>query len=253
MLKPVLFAAAVILLSVLAVRFQIAGGTPFVEVTTAIKSQYLTWTREIDEWKETYFNQAETIERLRTENEALKADREVLNAFAAELIDLSKLKDYETPPNFRVRAVRAVSYAELPDMQKIIVDYSDLKQGEVKGLIYNNNAAGIVVAPIGRYARALLNGDAECSYSVYIGSDRAPGIVMGKSDQEMIARYIPAWMNVKVGDEAITNGLDGIFFAGVKVGVVTKVNRLNAYIEATISPYYSSFNPDYFYIVESFD
>jgi rod shape-determining protein MreC len=76
---------------------------------------------------------------------------------------------------------------------------------------------------------------------------------MGKSDQEMIVRYIPAWMSVQEGDEVVTNGLDGIFFAGVKVGKVTKVNRLNAYIEAIIKPYYTAFNPDYFYIVESSD
>jgi rod shape-determining protein MreC len=253
MLKPALLIAATILIAALAVKFHIAGGAPFLEFTSAIKSYYLSAAGELDEWRETYFNQAETIERLQEENRLLKEDQAVLGAFAAELINLSKLKGYEAPPHFRVRAVRALSYAELPDMRKIIIDYGDLKPNEVKGLIYNNQAAGIVVAPIGSYAKALLNGDRECSYSVYVGEGRTPGIVMGRSDHEMIVRYIPAWMSVKEGDEVVTNGLDGIFFAGVKVGVVTKVNRLNAYIEAIVKPYYLAFNPDYFYVVESGD
>ncbi|MDR1451758.1 MAG: rod shape-determining protein MreC [Helicobacteraceae bacterium] len=253
MLKPVSLIVATILIAALAVKFHITSGTPFVEFTSAIKSYYLAATQQIDEWLEMHFAQAEAIERLQEENRQLKQDHVVLNAFASEIINLSKLKGYETPPNFRVRVVRALSYAELPDMRKIIVDYGDLKPTEIKGLIYNNEAAGIVVASVGNYAKALLNGDSECSYSVYIGDARTPGIVMGRSEHEMIVRYIPAWMSVNEGDEVVTNGLDGIFFAGVKVGKVVKVNRLNAYIEAIIKPYYTAFNPDYFYLVETSD
>ncbi|MGE4295923.1 MAG: rod shape-determining protein MreC, partial [Campylobacterales bacterium] len=159
--------------------------------------------------------------------------------------------NYEPPVDFKVKTVRALSYAALPDMQKILIDYEELGENEVRGLIYNNQTAGIVVKQMGSQARALLNGDAKCSYAVYIGQAQVPGIAMGKSDQEMIVRYIPAWMSVAEGDEVVTSGLDGIFFAGVKVGVVTRVHRLNAYIEATIKPYYNSFNPDYFYLVEA--
>ncbi|MDR2151387.1 MAG: rod shape-determining protein MreC [Helicobacteraceae bacterium] len=248
-----LLIVAAILIAALSVKFNVTSATPFIEFTAAIKSYYLAAVQRIDEWLDAHFNQAEAIERLREENERLKEDRVVLSAFAAEIINLSKLKGYEAPPKFRVKTVRALSYAELPNMRKIIIDYGDLKPTEIKGLIYNNEAAGIVVASIGGYAKALLNGDVECSYAVYIGEEKTPGIAMGKSDNEMIVRYIPAWMNVKEGDEVVTNGLDGIFFAGVKVGKVVKVNRLNAYIEAIIKPYYSAFNPDYFYIVESSD
>ncbi|MDR0664672.1 MAG: rod shape-determining protein MreC [Helicobacteraceae bacterium] len=251
--KLTLLIVAAILIAALAVKFSVTSGTLFIEFTSAVKSYYLSAAQRCDEWFSSHFEQVESIERLREENKRLKEDQVVLNAFAAEIVNLSKLKGYETPPKFRVRVVRALSYAELPDMRKIIIDYGDLKPTEVKGLIYNNEAAGIVVDSIGGYAKALLNGDMECSYSVYIGEEKTPGIAMGRSDQEMIVRYIPAWMNVKEGDEVVTNGLDGIFFAGVKVGRVTRVNRLNAYIEAIIKPYYTAFNPDYFYIVESSD
>ncbi|GHV02328.1 hypothetical protein AGMMS49521_3950 [Campylobacterota bacterium] len=251
MMRPIILAIAAVLLLVVAIRFEWLGGAIFTEATGAVRGYYTALLQAGDEWVDTYFDQADTIESLMAENRLLKEDRETLSAFAAEVISLSKFKSYEYSPSFRVRTVRAISYAELPDLQKIIIDYGALEPNEVKGLIYNNQTAGIVVEPVGSRSKALLNGDSQCSYSVYIGETKAPGIAMGKNDQEMIVRYIPAWMNIAEGDEVVTNGLDGIFFAGVKVGVVTKVNRLNAYIEAIVKPYYTAFSPDYFYLVES--
>ncbi|MDR3347622.1 MAG: rod shape-determining protein MreC [Helicobacteraceae bacterium] len=251
MLRRALIVAAATLIVIAIFRFGFLGSALFTEVTGAVKSRYFSLVFAAEEWISTYFNQAEMIQRLAEENRQLKSNQETLGAFANEVIALSKLKGYDTPMGFKVKIVRAISYAQLPDMQKIVVDYSNLAASEVRGLIYNNQTAGIVIEPMGNYAKALLNGDTACSYSVYIGESKAPGIAMGKSDREMIVRYIPAWMNVNEGDEVVTNGLDGIFFAGVKVGTVTKVNRLNAYIEAIIKPYYVTFNPDYFYLVES--
>ena len=251
MLRSTLLAVAAILLAAFAVRFEWFGGAIFAEVTGAVKRQYGALTASMDDAYERHFDQAEKIEALLAENRQLKENQETLNAFALEVISLSKLKNYDTPADFRVRTVRALSYAQPPDMQKILIDYDGLKRSEVRGLIYNNQAAGVVMSADGKRAKALLNGDPECSYAVHIGETKAPGIVMGKSDQEMIVRYIPAWMHISEGDEVVTNGLDGIFFAGVKVGVVVKVNRLNAYIEAIVRPYYTTFDPDYFYLVES--
>lgn len=251
MFKKLALAALVIGLSVMVLRFELVSASLFLELSGWIKARYLAGVETTQDFVDTYFEQAETIETLLAQNRQLKEERETLSAFAAEVIALSRLKNYEAPAGFRVKTVRALSYAALPDMQKILVGYDALGENEVRGLIYNNQTAGIVVKQLGSQAKALLNGDAKCSYAVFLGQNQVPGIAMGKSDQEMIVRYIPAWMNVNEGDEVVTSGLDGIFFAGVKVGTVIKVHRLNAYIEATIKPYYNSFNPDYFYLVEA--
>lgn len=250
MFKKLALAATAVALVVAVLRYELVSASLFLELSGWIKARYHTGVQSADDFIDTYFNQAETIATLLAENRQLKEERETLSAFASEVIALSKLKNYEAPAGFKVKTVRALSYAALPDTQKILVDYDALAPSEVRGLIYNNQTAGIVVEQQGSQAKALLNGDVKCSYAVYIGQAQVPGIVMGKSEQEMIVRYIPAWMSVNEGDEVVTSGLDGIFFAGVKVGVVTKVHRLNAYIEATIKPYYNSFNPDYFYLVE---
>lgn len=251
MIKKLALAAVVIALSVMVLRYELVSASIFLEISGWVKARYHAGVQSAQDFVDTYFDQAATIQTLLTENRRLQEERETLSAFAAEVIALSRLKNYEAPPGFSVKTVRALSYAALPDMQKILVDYDALGENEVRGLIYNNQTAGIVVKQMGSQARALLNGDTKCSYAVYIGKHQVPGIAMGKSDQEMIIRYIPAWMNVAEGDEVVTSGLDGIFFAGVKVGVVTKVHRLNAYIEATVKPHYNSFNPDYFYLVET--
>lgn len=251
MLKKLALATMIIGLVVLILRYETHSASLFLEVSGWSKARFHNGVEAVGRTWETWIAQAESIAYLKVENDRLKEQEQTLNAFAAEVIALSRLKAYQTPPEFSVQTVRALSYAALPDLHKILIDYDGLGPNEVRGLIYNNQTAGIAVKQIGSQAKVLLNGDAKCSYAVYVGTNQVPGIIMGKSDQEMIVRYIPAWMQVGIGDEVVTSGLDGIFFAGVKVGQVTKVHRLNAYIEATVRPYYNAFNPGYFYLVES--
>ena len=247
--------ATLILLSIITmtviVRYEVVATSFFVNITGAIKQFYSGQIDSAKEFLDRHFYQADKIDALVKENRDLKAKDEVLQTFAKEVLKLSELKNYPAPPEYRVKTVRAISYAALPDMQKIVIDYDQLEPNGIRGLVYNNQTAGVVVEKIGhKQSKALLNGDAKCSYAVFVGSEKAPGIAMGKSEQEMIVRYIPAWMNIEEGDEVETSGLDGIFYAGVKVGKVIKVHKLNAYTEVTITPYYNSFNPSYFYLVE---
>ncbi len=251
MLKKLALALAALAAVAIILRYESVSASLFLEVSGWIRGHYHNAIEAVDEGVTTWFNQAATIEALSEENRRLKKQEQTLSAFAAEVIALSRLRSYETPPDFSVTTVRALSYAALPDLHKILIDYDGLGPNEVRGLIYNNQTAGIAVQSVGSQTKVLLNGDAKCSYAVYIGESQVPGIIMGKSDQEMIVRYIPAWMQVEKGDEVVTSGLDGIFFAGVQVGTVTQVHRLNAYIEATVRPHHNAFNPGYFYLVES--
>jgi rod shape-determining protein MreC len=249
-LRVAALAIAALLVLIAAIRFGWVSGV-FTEATGFIKSRYTAVVQSAKDSYTAHFDQAETIERLLEENRLLQEQKETIGALASEIKNIAKLRGYEVPLGYKMVTVRAISYAEIPNMQKVLIDYGDINDSEVRGLIFNNQSAGIAIKATGSYSKAILNGDPDCSYSVSIGEFEAPGIASGKSDQEMIVRYIPAWMTIREGDEVVTNGLDGIFFAGVKVGVVSKVNRLNAYIEAIVKPYYGSFNPGYFYLVES--
>jgi len=252
MIKKLVALALLLFALVMVFRFELLSQGPFLGVTNTLKLSYQNVLESASEFIETYFQQATTIQRLRSENEQLSVDNQVLSGFATEVVNLSKMKGVAKPLAPKVRIVRAVSYAALPDFQKIWIDYdSEANSTKVRGLVYNNMTAGIVVKSVGSQSMALLNGDPKCSYAVYIGEGKVPGIVMGRSSEEMIVRYIPAWRDVNEGEMVVTSGLDNIFFPGITVGVITKVYRQSAYKEALVKPAYNGLNPDYFYLVES--
>ncbi len=223
--------------------------TPILGVSNYIKIKFEQVRQSIANFSQRHFHQASLIETLKEENERLKKEAVTLDAFAKEVINLSRLKKYSNKMAPEVLTVRAVSYASLPDFNKIWIDFSDFNTSKIYGLIYNNVAAGIVIKSNGLQSLALLNGDSKCSYAVYVGKKEYPGVAIGKRRNLMVVRYIPSWADVKVGDEVFTSGLDGIFFEGLKVGKVTKVRNLNLYKEVEMTPFYDSLKPDYFYLV----
>ena len=127
----------------------------------------------------------------------------------------------------------------------------EYNSSKMYGLIYKENVAGIVINKNNR-PLALLTSDPKCSISIYVmdKNERAPGIVHGNSDNQLIAEYIPTWIPIHKGDEVITSGLDNIFFAGLKVGVVTEVKLSQGYQQAIIDPYYKTNKPNYFYVIK---
>jgi rod shape-determining protein MreC len=65
----------------------------------------------------------------------------------------------------------------------------------------------------------------------------------------MIIKFIPKWHNVQVGEKVLTSGLDGIFFANIPVGVVTKVEVQSSYTVAHIKTYSDIFHPKTFFLI----
>jgi rod shape-determining protein MreC len=84
---------------------------------------------------------------------------------------------------------------------------------------------------------------------VFIGKAKAPGIALGLRENEMIVKFIPKWHNIKEGDTVLTSGLDGIFFADIPVGVVTKVEVQSSYTVARIKTYSDIFHPKTFFLI----
>lgn len=225
--------------------------TPFLNITNEVKIAFEEIRSSAKEFAQRHFYQAKSIERLRKENEELKKENALLDTFASEVVNLSKLKRYKQSLSPKMKTVRAISYVSLPDFNKLWIDFEDFNASKIYGLIYNGTAAGIVVSKNGNQSLALLNGDSKCSYAVYVGSKEYPGIAMGKRNDLMLVKYIPSWAKIDVGDEVFTSGLDNIFIEGVKVGVVTNVRDFNLYQEVELRPYYDSLKPDFFYLILS--
>jgi len=219
---------------------------PIIEIFNFLKINLEEIESNISQKLEFLRDQSLIIKKLKKENLLLKNKIANLNSLVYNCKDLQKLiKDSN------LTLTKAISYANLPDFSQIYIDYK--ANGKFpKGLIYNNLAAGIVIKKIGNYSLALLNSNKKTSYSVYIidNDNLIPGIFYGKINT---IKYIPKFKKIRKGDLVITSGLDGIFYKGVKVGVVENVKETNLYQEAKIRLFYNNLNPNYFYVVDKYD
>jgi len=218
---------------------------PVLGATYEIKSEYISIVEGIKDFIQRHIDQEKTIQRLKKEVKQLRKSADLSVAFAGKLRSI--LKDKSSLYNPELNITRAVSYVKLADYNKVWLDFKAKKKDKIYGLMYQGYTAGIAMPRDGK-TLGLLQGDSKCIFSVYIGDKKIPGVVFGDKD-DMLIRYIPAWMKVKKGDEVYTSGLDGIFFEGIKVGYVSEITKEESYISATVKPYAKVLVPGYFHIV----
>lgn len=212
-----------------------------------IKKYYLEKLIVVQNGIEKYFFQVSTIESLSKENDELKKYKILFEKSENELNTYSKLTNDLDKTQIELTLVKVLSYVNFDDQTKVWLDRKK-EDEKIEGLISENYAAGIVINQ-SNHALALLNGNDKSNYAVFIGENRAPGIIHGMLNSNMIiAKYVPIWMNINVGDEVITSGLDDIFFEGLKVGIVKSIKKMPDMQEATIEPYVNASNKGYFYI-----
>lgn len=217
-----------------------------------IKVSYIDKVINISNTIEKHFDQANTIEKLKAENSELK-EYKILYATAESQLNTLKefLANVNIPENkAKIELVRVLSYINYNDFTKVWLD-KRIEDESIFGLIADNYSAGIVVNKNGR-AVGLLNGNKDCSYAVFIGEGKAPGIITASDNQdELQIKFIPIWANINKGDEVITSGMDNIFFEGLKVGRVTEVTNLADMKIATVKSYVNVLKKKYFYTYKS--
>lgn len=214
-----------------------------------IKAFYIKNVLNISTSFEKYFNQAKIIEKLRIENKELQ-DYKILYNIAKE--ELAIKNEFLTNLNLaqtetQVELVKVISYISFNDFTRVWLG-KYLQSDKIFGLISDNFAAGIVINQDDR-AIGLLNGNKDCSYSVFIGDEKSPGIIMaGEGESSLQIKFIPILAEISEGDEVITSGMDNIFYEGLKVGVVTEVITLADMKIAKVKPYINASKKRYFYI-----
>ena len=188
-------------------------------------------------------NQSEKIKNLKLQNKNLQEKIAFYNSILGNCEDLKKFKFVK---DSNLVFTKTISYATIPDFSQIYIDYAG--KNYPRGLVYNNLAAGLVVKRAGNYSLAFLNTDKKVSYTVYILDDnkKIPGIFKGGKN---IIEYIPKFANIKKGDLVVTNGLDGLFYQGAKVGIIESIENKNLYKQAKVKLFYTK-APDYFYVVK---
>lgn len=209
-------------------------------INNSFKSYWVNSYISVQNFIDQYFNQEKTIKELREENSKLK----YTNIFLQK--ELYK-KNTKVPNEETFEEVYVLSYVEFDDFTSVWLDYSTPYQ-DFMGLIYAGNVAGIAKIKDNKVI-GYLNGNKLCNYTVYVGNTKAPAIIHSiKNSQNLLAKYIPLWSDIKEGDQVITSGLDNIFFEGLSVGKVIKINKKPEALEAVIEPSVSVLNKKQFYI-----
>lgn len=216
-------------------------------IVNEIKAKYIEHVISTEELVFKYFKQIQTIEDLKRQNKDLvkyqslykssKEDNEnIINAISS----ISLVEE-------DVTLAKVLSYVHLNDFSKV---WLDIKKTDTKieGLIDGKYSAGIVISKSG-YAQALLNGNEKSNYAVYIGKNKAPGITHENPSKQFITiKFVPIWININIGDEVTTSGMDNIFFEGLKVGTVVSIKKMADIQEATVLPYSKALEKKYFHI-----
>jgi rod shape-determining protein MreC len=213
-----------------------------------IKVSYINKIINFSTSIEKHFEQVNTINKLKTENNELKEYKILYETTQNQLNTLKEfLVNVDIPDNNpKIELVKVLSYINFDDFTKVWLD-KKINNDSILGLITDNYSAGIVVNKDGR-AVGLLNGNKDCTYAVFIGEGKAPGIITASSKQdELEIKFIPIWADIKKGDEVITSGMDNIFYEGLKVGRIIEVTDLADMKIATVKPYANVLKKKYFY------
>lgn len=221
----------------------------FLSGLNGIKNFYWNTLESIDHTIDEHFNQQKTIISLRDQLARYQEEHLLLQSLAHEFNALVSEKATAVPNRTEIKLARAISYAKFGDRNKIWLSMEEYNTTKMYGLVRNGKAAGIVIEKLGK-PLALLNGDGKSSYAVYIGKNKAPGIVRGKNTQEMIVEYIPMWISVLEGDEVHTSGLDHLFYEGIPVGKVLSIKQQQGFQTAVIKTYANTDQLGYFHAIE---
>jgi len=224
--------------------------SPIISALNSIKSSYLNTIKFFENKIDKHIFQAQEIENLKNQLQKYENNHLVMQQLASELNDIYKENNSSLKTNPHVELVRAISYEKFGDLNRLWMNIPDYNASKIYGLTYKELVAGIVIAKNNK-PLALLNSDIKSAYSVYVGKEKAPGIAHGNNGENIVINFIPAWFNIKQGDEVITSGLDNIFFKGLKVGKIISVTKSQGYQNAVVEQYYKVNEPSYFHMIRS--
>lgn len=219
-------------------------------IINPIKQSYQNFTQDLEDKSQSYIFQKESIEKLSKENRVLR------KRLLEQMHYIEQVKSiYDVLPRLSrlpvpsISIVETISYVKLNSFSQIILtNPQGLENNKLYGLMQGYVVAGTASIQNGQLY-GYLTSDNKCRFSVFIGDKKAPGIALGRSENEMIVKFIPKWHKIKEGDKVVTSGLDGIFFENVPVGIVSKIEVQSSYAVAHIKTYSDVFHPKTFFLI----
>ncbi len=248
--RLVIIVILLLVLTVLLTRNDERISDTLLGIINPIKQNYKNLTQDIEDKSHSYIFQKESIEKLSRENRILRKRlleqthyiKQVKNIYDV-LPKLSRL------PMHNISITETISYVKLNSFSQIILTKPKaLTEDKLYGLVQGTVVAGTAKVH-NNQLYGYLTSDDKCRFSVFLGKEKAPGIAMGLEKNKMIIKFIPKWYKIQTKDKVVTSGLDGIFFADLPVGIVTKVEVHSSYKVAHIKTYSDIFHPKTFFLI----
>lgn len=183
--------------------------------------------RSVKDW----FSQRRTLRR---ENELLTAENQELRLQLLRLAEterrlenLSRAVRYDPPDQGRLR-VADVLYVDHGSWVRTLVLYApDAELGANQAVVTSEGLVGRVILVAGPYGKVQLITDRAASIGAMVQRTRRQGLVQGTSQGELQLAFLPRNSDVRVGDQVVTSGIDGIFPRGIPIGTVVSVDSGN--------------------------
>ena len=219
-------------------------------VVNPIKQKYKAVTQGLEDKSHSYIFQKETIEKFSHENRVLRKRLLEQMHYIEQVQEVYEiLPQLSRLPAHNISIAETISYVKLNSFSQIILTKpKGIVEKKIYGLIQGTVVAGVSMVKNGQLY-GYLTSDDKCRFSVFIGDKKAPGIAIGVEKNKMLIKFIPKWHNIQVGDKVVTSGLDEIFFRGLPVGIVTKVEVQSAYTVAYIKTYSNVMHPKTFFVI----
>ncbi len=207
-----------------------------IDTFASFKYVYLT--------KKSLFELNKRLLFLETENQLLRIENERLKKLlkSKDEINLKKIKCY-------ARVIGAnndgfIYYYLIDKGKKDGIDEGD-------GVLANGFVLGRIITLYDTTAKIQLLTDEKSSISVKNERSKITGILTGQKYNRCIINYVPKEEDMKEGDIIVTSNLSKSFPEGIKVGIITEIDRktenLSMYIK--VKPFIDIFSVDIVAIV----
>ena len=250
--RYIIFIVLLLILTVLLTRNNGRITDILLGIINPVKQNYKGFTQDLEDKSKSYIFQKESIEKLGRENRILRKRLLSQSHYIQQIQDIyTILPTLNKLPIQNISITETISYIKLNSFSQIILTKpKGIKKDKLYGLIQKQVVAGIAQIH-NNQLYGYLTSDSKCRFSVFVGEQNAPGIAMGTHTNEMIVKFIPKWHNIKKDDKVITSGLDNIFFTGIPVGIVTKVEVQSSYKVAHIKTYSDIYHPRTFFLINN--
>jgi rod shape-determining protein MreC len=165
----------------------------------------------------------EENERLRHEMGQLKIRLQEERALARQSRSLQQALELRQSVQLATTSATVIAGGADANFRTITID-----KGTADGIrpdmavISPAGVVGRVIMPSARAAKVQLLIDRNAAAGALIERSRAQGVVMGTGTDRLRLEYVSSAADVKVGDEVVTSGIDGIYPAATRGGAYPK-------------------------------